>query len=86
MPLRKYRSIEEAAAEPQWLPTGDPAIARRIRYLWQMSEFLLSPVGTRIPPGVSKHRSIEEADSHRQRWEDERFELLRAARQAKPNR
>jgi hypothetical protein len=80
MPLLKYRSIEEANAEPHWLPTGDASIGRRIRYLWRMSEFLLSPVGASIPAGVTRHRSIEEANAYRQRWEFERWERLQAAR------
>lgn len=80
MPVRKYRSVEEMNREPRWLPTGDPSIARRIRYLWRLSEFLLRPVGTCIPRGVRKYRSIDEANADRDRWESERVERLRALR------
>lgn len=59
---------------------GDPAIPRKIRMLWRLSEALLSPVGTCIPRGVRKFRSIEEAQAERERYEQERIDRLRAAR------
>ena len=80
MPIRKHRSMEEMNREHRWLPTGDPSISGKIRYLWRLSEFLLRPVGTCIPRGVRKYRSIESADADRDRWETERVQLLRAAR------
>jgi hypothetical protein len=80
MPVRKYRSLEEMNRERHWLPTGDPAILQKIRYLWGFSELLLRPVGTCIPRGVRKYRSIEEANSDRDRWEQERVDRLRAER------
>ena len=80
MPIRKHRSEEDMNRDPPWLPTGDPSISRKIRYLWRLSEFLLRPVGTCVPRGVQKYRSIEEANAHRDRWETERVERLRAAR------
>lgn len=78
--IRKHRSVEEMNREQRWLPTGDPSIARKIRYLWRLSEFLLRPVGTCIPRGVRKYRSIEEANADRDRWETERVKRLRAGR------
>ncbi len=80
MPIRKYRSIEEMNREPRWLPTGDPSIVQKIRYLWRFSERLLHPVGTCLPRGVRKYRSIEEANADRERWEKERVDRLRAER------
>ncbi|HEX8170922.1 MAG TPA: hypothetical protein VF824_10325 [Thermoanaerobaculia bacterium] len=80
MPVRKFRSIEEMNAEKDWLPTGDPAVPRQIRYLWWFSETLLAPVGTCIPRGVRKYRSIEEAQADRDAWEQERINRLREAR------
>ena len=64
MPLRKYRTLEEMNGEPRWLPTGDPSIPKKIRYLWGFSELLLGAVGTCIPRGVRKYRSIEEATAY----------------------
>jgi hypothetical protein len=62
---------------------GDPAIPLVIRDLWDLSERLLWPVGTCIPRGVRKYRSIEEANADRDRWEQERVDRLRAARARK---
>lgn len=80
MSVRKYRSLEQMNKEPQWLPTGDPAIPRKIRYLWRFSELLLRPVGTCIPRGVRKYRSVEEANADREGWEQERVERLQVER------
>ena len=82
MPVQKYRSVEEMpdAALHQ---KGDPAIPRKIRYLWALSDALLSPVGTCIPRGVRKYRSADEAYADRTRWESERIARLRAARETK---
>ena len=82
MPIRKHRSIEEMNRERQWLPTGDPSIPKKIRYLWRFSELLLQPVGTCVPRGVRKYRSIEDANIDRSRWEQERVERLRRERRS----
>lgn len=83
MPVRKYRSVQDMPNVALEDDAGDPAIPRKIRYLWQVSEALLAPVGTCIPRGVRKYRSIEEAQADRDRWESERIERLRALRQPK---
>ncbi|HVR40545.1 MAG TPA: hypothetical protein VMU84_15725 [Thermoanaerobaculia bacterium] len=82
MPIRKYRSLEEMNRDWKWLSPGDPAIARKIRHLWQLSGAL---VGGRmhIPRGVRKYRSIEEADADRNRFEQERVNRIRAEREGK---
>jgi hypothetical protein len=65
MPIRKFRSIEEMK-QPAWLPSGDPAIPRQIRYLWRVA----SAFARRVPPrGVRKYRSVEAADDDRRTWE-----------------
>jgi len=76
MPVRKYRSLEDMNRENRWLPTGDSSILQKIRYLWRFSELLLRPVGTCIPRGIRKYRSIEEAIADRDRWEKERVDRL----------
>ena len=78
MPVRKYRSIEAMNRDRQWLETGDPAIPKKIRALWTLSERLVGSVGTCIPRGVRKYRSIEEANADRDRWEQERVDRIRA--------
>ena len=80
MPVKKYRSVEDMNRDHQWRPTGDPAILQGIRQLWRLSEILLKPVGTCIPRGVRKYRSLEEANTDRSRWEQDRVERLRAER------
>jgi len=85
MPVTKYRTIEEMNADHshEWFKTGDPEIIRRIKYLWEMSEALVQPVGLCIPRGVRKYRSIEEANADRDRWETERVQRLREYREGK---
>ena len=80
MPVRKYRNLEEMNLERRWLPAGDSSILQKIRHLWHLSEFLLRPVGTCIPRGIRKYRSIEEANADRDRWEQERIDRLRIER------
>lgn len=83
MPVRKYRSVEEMPDTALAYDAGDPAIPKVIRHLWDLSERLLWPVGTCIPRGVRKYRSIEDANADRDRWEQERVDRLRAARARK---
>lgn len=80
MSIRKHRTLEEMNLAPRWLPTGDSSIPLKIRYLWRLSEVLLRPVGTCIPRGVRKYRSIEEANADRDRWEQERVDRIRLER------
>jgi hypothetical protein len=83
MPVHKYRRVEDMPDAALQHDAGDPAIPRKIRYLWELSEALLSPVGTCIPRGVRKYRSVEEARADRDRWESERIHRLRVERQPK---
>lgn len=84
MPVFKYRSVEEMPDVALKYDAGDPAIPDRIRYLWRLSESLLGGIGTCIPRGVRKYRSIEEAQADRDRWEQERVDRIRASRLRKP--
>ena len=84
MPVQKYRSVADMPDVALKHEAGDPAIPRRIRYLWRLSDALLGKVGTCIPRGVRKYRSIEEAQADRERWEHERVQRIRAARERKP--
>ncbi len=80
MPVRKHHTIEEMNQEQRWLPTGDSSILKKIRYIWRLSEILLRPVGTCVPRGVRKYRSIEEANADRDCWEEERVHRIRLER------
>ena len=74
MPVRKYRSVEGMEGNT-WREPGDPALFRAIRATWEFAERTLQP---RFPPGVYKHRSIEEAESLREEWEEANFKAYRA--------
>ena len=78
MPVRKYRRIEDMPDAALKYDAGDPRIPRSIRYLWHISEVLLGSVGTCIPRGVRKYRSIEDAKLDKERWEQERVDKIRA--------
>lgn len=80
MPVYKYRSIEDMPSE-RWLEPGDPEIGERMRFVSAMAAALTRPLG--IPRGVYKYRSIEEMDAHRDRWEQDRVDRIRAERAAK---
>ena len=68
MPVRKFRSIEEMNASCElWFEPGDPRLWRAIEGVW---DFALAS-GLRFPPGVYKHRTVEESDLFRARWERE---------------
>lgn len=80
MAVRKYSRIEDMPDDALALDAGDPAIPKKIRYLWALAEELLWPVGLCIPRGVRKYRSIDEANADRDRWEQDRVDKLRRHR------
>lgn len=68
MPVKKFRDIsdmDEVAYEP-----GSGRLFEVIRHVWGLSD-LICPL--KFPSGVFKHRSIEEAEAERERWEDANF-------------
>ena len=77
MPVYRFKTFEEAR-RAQWREPGDPEIVEILRVLWAFSDSL---AGDFTPPrGVFKFRTIEEANQHRQAWEQERVERLRQQR------
>ncbi len=74
MPVRKYRSVEEMEGNT-WRDAGDPQLFLAMRGTWDFAHRVLRPT---FPPGIHKHRSIEEANRQRQRWEKANFEAYRA--------
>ncbi len=76
MPVRKFRDISEMEGNT-WHEPGDPRLFAAIRAVWSLAARMTRP---HFPPGVYKHRSIEEADRLRQEWERENFEAFRARR------
>jgi hypothetical protein len=69
MPVRKFRSIEEMGG-PIWYRPGDPALYRAMRNVLGLAHRTLRP---RFPPGVHKHRSIEDMNAQQQAWDDANF-------------
>jgi hypothetical protein len=65
MPVRKFRSIEEMKCEV-WFEPGDSRLWEAIAQVWS---FAASASRLRFPPGVYKHRSIEESNRLREEWE-----------------
>jgi hypothetical protein len=65
MPVRKFRSIDETSCD-LWYEPGDPRLWDAIAAVWS---FAARASELRFPPGVYKHRSIEESESLRELWE-----------------
>ena len=69
MPVRKFRSLQEME-DSLWRSNRDPSLARAIARVWDFAD-RISARG--FPPGVHKHRSIEEAQKRRDNWEEANF-------------
>ncbi|HLA76941.1 MAG TPA: hypothetical protein VJU18_05100 [Vicinamibacteria bacterium] len=69
MPVRKFRSLQETE-DALWRPPGDPKLWRAMASVW---DFAARTCPRHFPPGVHKHRSIEDAQALRERWEAEDF-------------
>lgn len=76
MPVRKFRDVSEMEGNT-WLEPGDPRLFEAIRATWKLAAEMTRP---RFPPGVYKHRSIEEAEALRQEWDRANFEAFHARR------
>ena len=77
MPVRRFRDVSEVP-EP-WQDRG-PALIRAIRNVWA---FAARTVPQQFPPGVYRHRSIEDAGRQRERWEQASFERFQEARRGR---
>jgi hypothetical protein len=73
MPVRKFRSVEEMDG-PIWHAPGDAALSRAIRFVWGLAHRTTKP---HFPPGVYKHRTIEDLNALRQAWDDANFHAHR---------
>lgn len=70
MPVRKFHDVSGMEGNT-WRQPGDPDLFRAIRATWDFAYRTLRP---HFPPGVYKHRSIEDAEKLRERWEQANFE------------
>ncbi|TNF76843.1 MAG: hypothetical protein EP299_05090 [Acidobacteria bacterium] len=76
MPVRKFKSVEEMDGNT-WYDRSDPRLFRAIRTTWEFAQRVTRP---RFPPGVYKHRTIEEAEELRESWEQANFAAFRQRR------
>ena len=76
MPVRKYRSVEEMPGR-QARPPLDPQNLDLLFELLQLVDWLHPFSRT---PGVTKFRSMDEANHHRSAWESEQIRLTQQRR------
>ncbi len=76
MPVRKFRSVEDV---PEWwYQPGDPMLFRAMARLWRLGRATLQ---LHFPPGVYKHRSIEEMNQQQEAWDQANFLAFQARRE-----
>ncbi len=78
MPVRKFRDVAGMEGNT-WREPGEKGLSQAIRATWDLAHRTLEP---RFPPGVYKHRSIEDAGKQRERWERANFEAYQARQRA----
>ena len=76
MGVKKFRDVSEMEGNT-WYEPGDPRLFEAIRAVWDFAARTTQP---RFPPGVYKHRSIEEAEALRETWDQANFEAFHARR------
>ena len=76
MPVRRFRSVE-AMSEEVWRTPGDPMLYRVIARLWASGA---RSVPRHFPPGVHKHRSMEDLNACTEAWAAADVERLRRSR------
>jgi hypothetical protein len=74
MPIQRFRSIEDTPPVP-WRRAGDPELAVALTRLWQTAQRLRP---RRFPPGVYKHRTMEDMNRQRHEWASAYVAAVRA--------
>lgn len=82
MPIKKFRDVSEMEGNT-WHEPGDPRLFEAIRAVWDLAERTTEP---RFPPGVHKHRSIEDAEALREEWDRANFEAFHRRRREERER
>ena len=72
MPVKKIRNLQEME-DSLWYEPGSPELWWAIKAVW---EFADRTCPQRFPPGVYKHRSIEDAQRQRDLWEEQNFKAF----------
>ena len=65
MPVQKFRSGEEMNRH-RWREPGDPELYQAIRYVWELGQRTMR---RQFPPGVYRHRTIDDAQAQRDAWD-----------------
>ena len=68
MPVRKFRSVEDIPAP--WHESGDRSLPGAIAGVWDLGQRIGAP---RFPPGVYRHRSLEEMNKLDEEWAKANF-------------
>lgn len=76
MPVKKYRDVSEMEGNV-WFEPGSQRLFDAMRAVWTLAAQSTKP---RFPPGVYKHRSIEDANAQRQAWDRANFEAFHRRR------
>lgn len=69
MPVRRFRSVEEMKAERGY-DRDDPRLPKVIEGIWTFGRLT---AGLRFPPGVYRHRNVEELNAQTEAWAEENF-------------
>jgi hypothetical protein len=72
MPVRKIRNLQEME-DSLWREPGAPDLWRAIDAVWKFAE---RTCPQRFPPGVYRHRTIEDAQRQRDLWEEQNFKAF----------
>ena len=79
MPVKKFRDISEMKTVSY--PVGSTELVAATRHAWSLAE-KICPL--RFPPGVYKHRSIEDAERARAEWQRANVQAQQQRIRAKP--
>jgi hypothetical protein len=74
VPVRRFRSIEEMSGD-HWYPPGSDALHRALRRIWALGHRTIQP---HFPPGLYKHRTLEDMNALQRQWERANFEAYQA--------
>lgn len=80
MPVRRIRNLQEME-DSLWREPGDPDLWRAIASAWSFAE---RTCPKRFPPGVYRHRTLEDAQRQREVWEEANFRKLWESRGIAP--
>ena len=79
MPVRRFHDVSEME-DTLWREPGDPALCAAIRRVW---EFAARTCQLRFPPGVHRHRTVDDAQDLREVWAERNFQAFQEARRTK---